>query len=61
MNECIIYRAPFYFLRCGVFNLTFVRKPRSVLSVLWSQVCMGHLVFLSTLADNESSKVLAIS
>ena len=40
---------------------SFVRKPRSVLSVLWSQVCMGHLIFLSTLADNENSKVLAIS
>ena len=61
MNECIIYRAPFYFLRCGVFNVTFVRKPRSILSGLWSQGCMGHLGFLSTLADNENSKVLAVS
>ena len=61
MNECIIYRAPFYFLRCGVFNVTFVRKPRSILTVLWSQVCMGHLVFLRTFAPKSSYGEIFIS
>lgn len=41
----------FDFLRYGVFNVTFVRNSRSILLVLWSQVCMSHLGFLSTLAD----------